>query len=467
MDVVRYSPLLAALMLTAVMAEENIDLLLLDGFKQTTPSTEATIPARSDLLSASDETSPAEADANPTTPSKLELFGSLSLQGEYGYAHDTTSNYHGLSHLKFGIDMGFDYRLNPKWQAHAEAKGVYDTAYQLNGRANFLSSVLNNEELELNLGEAWIRGELAESIDIKLGRQIVVWGKSDILSVTNILNPIDNRALGMVDIKDLRLPLTMAKFDYYFQGIGGDWDISAIVIPQISFNKVPVSGSEYYVPLPAAEELIPKNGVDNSELALAVNATFSGWDLSLYRADTYDDTPYLTTENGSLQLLHSRIQMNGIAMNSVKGNWLLKGELAQLRNLRYSNIALRYQRTDVLLGLEYAGIKDTHLSLELMNRKIMNHDSALQASGINSSSQKLALSLRNDRMHNRLHLVGLILLTDLSTDNGGIVRLSGEYELSDNLAVTVGLVDYVNSSTLPFSAIEDNDRIFTELEYNF
>jgi len=471
MAIVRYVPLLAALaaspLLADEMAEESLDQLL-GGFEQ---PAEATDQLNDELLSGFDEPVEQITVTDFSKPSPLELFGSVSLLGEYGYAHDAPTageaDYRGLSHLKFGMDLGFDYRINPKWQAHGEIKGRYDAGYQLNGRDDFETTVLDDEEMELEIAEAWVRGELGDSIDIKVGRQIVVWGKSDNLSVTNLLNPIDNRSLGMVDVKDLRLPLMMAKLDYYFQGLGGDWGVSAIAIPEISFNKNPLLGSEYYIPLPPADEVVPEDGLADMEYALAINGIFSGWDLSLYRSQLFDDNPYFTTEEGTPQLLHSRIQMSGLAANSVYGSWLYKGELAHLRNLRYSNTTSAYRRVDMLLGVEYAGITDTSISFEVVQRQIVDHDSALQNSGVDDSSQQLALSVRNDQMHDRLHLVGLLLLNDLSTDNGGIVRLSGEYELTDSLALTLGVVDYLSTSTPPFSEIEDNDRIFTELEYHF
>ncbi|NOR52103.1 MAG: hypothetical protein GQ470_05735 [Gammaproteobacteria bacterium] len=469
--------LVAAMTATPLMADETLDQLL-DGFDQ---PAEVVDPLSDDpnglngLMSGFDEVSsptPSAGAIKNVEPSPLELFGSLSLKGEYGYAHDAPAagdpDYRGLSHLKFGVDLGFDYRINPRWKAHGEAKARYDAGYRLNGRDEFSPTLLDDEEKELEIGELWVRGELADSVDIKVGRQIVVWGKSDNLSVTNILNPIDNRSTGMVDVKDLRLPLMMAKLDYYFAGLGGNWGVSAIAIPEISFNKNPLFGSEYYpYPVPQADEVVPEDGPDNIEYALAINGIFSGWDLSLYRAQLFDDNPYFTTEDGTPQLLHSRIQMSGVAANSVKGSWLFKGEMAHLSNLRYSNTLSAYRRLDMLLGVEYAGVKNTALSLELVHRQITDHDSTLQTSGVDESAQQLALSIRNDQMHDRLHLTGLVLLNDISTDNGGILRLSGEYELNDSLAVTLGIVDYISSSTLPFSGIEDNDRLFTEIEYQF
>jgi len=421
----RYLSLLLITLTTPLVAEERLDLLL-EGFEQTDEQpAERTELLDEGLLSGFDEpTAPPAVDLIAVTEvSPLEWYGSVSLQGEYGYAHSASiagaPDYRGLSHLRLGADLGFDYRYSPHWQLHGEILGNYDAGYRLNGRDDYDPQLLDEEESELEIGEMWIRGELGSNLDLKLGRQIVVWGKSDNLSVTNILNPIDNRSPGMVDVKDLRLPLMMARLDYYFTGLGGNWGMSAIAIPEISFNKNPASGSEFYILQPAADEEIPDNGLDNSEYAVALNGLFSGWDLSLYRAQLYDDNPYFTTEEGTPQLLHSRIQMNGLAANGVSGGWLFKGELGHLRNLRYSNTTQSYRRVDMLLGVEYAGIKETSVSVEWVQRNIVNHDSVLQLTGVDKQTHQLALSVRQDRMHDRLHLVGLVLLNDLSTDSGG------------------------------------------------
>jgi hypothetical protein len=65
------------------------------------------------------------------------------------------------------------------------------------------------------------------------------------------------------------------------------------------------------------------------------------------------------------------------------------------------------------------------------------------------------------------NLLALLLLNDWQTGSGGVLRLSGEYELSDALAVTVGLVDYLVADALPYSALEDNDRLFIKMAYSF
>ena len=84
--------------------------------------------------------------------------------------------------------------------------------------------MLDAYEQESELREVYLQGALASALDIKVGRQIVVWGKSDNIRITDVLNPIDNREPGLVDIEDVRLPLTMSRLDFYF----GDWGLSTM-----------------------------------------------------------------------------------------------------------------------------------------------------------------------------------------------------------------------------------------------
>ena len=49
------------------------------------------------------------------------------------------------------------------------------------------TKIANTSDHELKLGEAFIQGPLTDSIDLTLGRQIVIWGRSDQFRVTDIL----------------------------------------------------------------------------------------------------------------------------------------------------------------------------------------------------------------------------------------------------------------------------------------
>jgi hypothetical protein len=457
-------PFLLVCTLPVYAAETSLDSAL-DGFDE--PATESSLDAVLDGFT--DTTSEKAPESAAITQKPWTIGGAVTLGTAYNFAHSAPAtgetDYRGLSRLRSKLNIEFDYDIAPKWRTHIAGYGFYDAAYQINGRDNYSSEVLDAYESETELGEAWLQGKLTQSVDLKLGRQIVVWGKSDNIRVTDIINPLDNREPGMVDIEDLRLPLTMARLDYYI----GDWGLTALAIPEIRFNKNPAFGSDFY-PYPTAmpKEITPADGGNHTEYAFAANGIFSGWDLSLYWAQLYDDTPHRVMVGSTPQLQHSRLTMTGLAANAAVDNWLLKAELAYFDGLEYSSLpGQSVQRMDTLLGVEYSGFSETTLSLEVVNRHVANYDSALLSDGIVEDEWQTALRYQGDFMHARLHLLALLSAFGDDLADGGFSRYSAAYDIADALTVTGGIVTYQEGNKLPFGTVYDNDRLFVDLKYSF
>jgi hypothetical protein len=433
----------------------------LQGFDATTTPTDLDA-----ALGGFDEA--AETDSSfdaPRDEKAWQLGGALTLGAAYNYAHPAPAagdtDFRGLSRLRAKLNLEHNYDFNDNWRSHVAGYGYYDLAYQLKGRGNYSNEVLEEYESELELGEVWLQGRLNTQTDLKLGRQIVVWGKSDNIRITDLINPLDNREPGMVDIEDLRLPLAMARLDYYV----GDWGFTALAIPEIRFNKMPPFGSDFYpqsTPVPAEE--VPTT----TEFGLAANGIFSGWDLSLYWASLYDDSPHTVTTTSGAELQHARLNMAGLAANVAINNWLLKGEAAHFSGIEYSSQpGESFDRTDALIGIEYSGLRDTTLSLEIANRHLHDYHKALINEGVKEDEWQTALRYQGDFLHARLHLLALISRFGEQFDEGGFGRYSAAYDLADGLTLTGGIVNFESGEKFPFTSYGDNDRLFVDLKYSF
>ncbi|MEE8436621.1 MAG: DUF1302 family protein, partial [bacterium] len=349
-------------------------------------------------------------------PSFWQLNGFLRLDGSYNYAgHATTTaagdktDHHGLSKLRAALRLELSLKLGGSWKSRITGQAFHDFAYGLNGREQYTGQVLESREQETELREAYVEGSLFENVDLKLGRQIVVWGKSDNIRITDILNPLDFREPGLTDLADLRLPLTMSRLGVFF----GPWTVSAIAIHEIRFDKAPVLGSDFYPANIQAHEVIPEDGGENTEYAMSLSGEFSGWDLAFYRARVFDDAAYFARPDGGITLeqRHARISMNGLGINVALGNWLLKAEGARFNGLRFFQTgARRFTRYDGLLGLEYSGITDTTLSLEAANRHLAGFDKALEADldGQTENINQSVFSYRGSFLREKLDLVAVL-----------------------------------------------------------
>lgn len=447
---------------TAAAAEPAVDQVL-QGFDDDAPAADGGMEG---VLSGFDQAAPTTAAAPATeAPRTLRLGGALALSAAYNYAHAAPppggADFRGLSRARTRLDLELDAEPADKWRLHLTGDAFHDFAYQWRGRDDYTPELRDSLEDEAQLGEAWLQGKLARSVDLKIGRQIVVWGKSDNLRVTDILNPLDTRELGLTDIEDLRLPVTMSRLDWY----GGNWDLTALAIHEVRFDERPAFGSDFYpYPTPLPPEPTPADGGADTGYALALNGIFSGWDLAFYGASLLDDRPHL--EAGVLR--HNRIGMAGSAVNLASGNWLWKGEAAHFTHLRYSTLpGAEKSRSDLLFGTEYSGLRDTTLSLEVVGRHLHDWQAPLAAEGVVEDDVQWALRYTGDFLHARLKLTALNVQSGSHFERGGFTRLQGAYEVADATILTLGLVSYKSGAAMPFNAIGDNDRLFAELKYSF
>jgi len=447
---------------------------LLEGFKDETPAADSeTVP---ELLKGFEEKEPSPAAARPAAePARIEFDGHLQMWSAFNYAHSPPppgqTDWRGLSSLRAEMLLELKARLTDDWRALASGSGFYDLAYTLNGRDQYSAQILQAYEKELELREAFVQGSLTKSLDLKAGRQITVWGKSDYIRVTDVLNPLDLREPGLTDLEDLRLPATMTRADFYH----GDWSITGVAVHEIRFNKNPVFGSDFYpYPAPLPPETIPTTSWDNTEWALAVNGGFSKWDIAFYHARLYSDQPHtvLTTPIPipRINLQHAPITMYGSAAQAALGNWLLKAEAAYFEDLQYFNAPKEsFRRLDALAGLEYTGFSDMIISLDIANRHLDNWTPALATAPdfVIEDDFQSVIGLSKDFLDDTLTLAIIASTFGVTGQNGSFQRYTADYDLNDDMGLLVGLIDYQSGDKEELKQIGDNDRIYFRLRYSF
>jgi hypothetical protein len=329
---------------------------------------------------------------------------------------------------------------------------------------------LNEYEEEVELGEAFIQGSLQPWLDVKSGRQIVVWGKSDNIRITDLLNPLDMRRPGRTDLDFLRLPVAMTKLD----GYTGPWNLSAVVVHEIRFDKTPVYGSDFFpynFKLPQEDK--PSNSFDNQEVGMALNGTFTGWDLSIYGAYVFDDQPHVERRKGGLfdfRLGHSRLRMGGAAAEMAHGDWLLKGEAAYLYGFEFLALpGKKKSRLDALVGVEYSGVRDTLITLEAANRHLFDFEEITRGGPEDAQEDAFqwAFRLSRDFLHEKLNLTLLAYVFGETGQDGAFERIEASYDWTDELSSTVGFLLYQGGDSELLESFRENDRLFLELAYRF
>jgi hypothetical protein len=459
-----------------------------------------------------DEGTDTDEDSAPPADRFWEITGSLSLGGSVNYLKHRafkepgqTTDYGGLQRLRSRLNLQVDFDLPREWKLRIAGFAFYDWAYLLNGRSNYSDDVLDMYEWEVDFQEFYLQGSpFLDDLDLKIGRQVVNWGRSDSLQVLDVLNPLDNREPGLTDIEDIRRPTTMIKADYYL----GDWSLSLIAIPELRFDLIPPVGSDFApvtdsigtVGYFAAPEWKPETSFKNTEWAVRLMGIFSGWDISFHYANHWLNQPYLDpvvnviippippeVSFDGTKTRYSRVQMAGTGANYTLGSWLFKTELAWVDGTHYTtseefDLALigeegvidvptetvRKHRLDFMAGVEYYGFNNTNISLEIANRHIFDYQSNMRPTfGVRENQVETAIRITRSFMNERLDLTLLGIIFGTKAQDGSVVRAEARYDVLDGLEVGLGIIFYQKGELPLFRNIARNDRIFFELKYSF
>ncbi len=403
-----------------------------------------------DLLSGFDEeTVKQNSSSQKNFLQDYGIEGKLTQSLAYSYKNDAPHD--DLSSFKSSLFLEYNKELWDDMKIKINGVAFYDLAYLFKGREKFTQDELDDLESEVELYDAYLQTSLSNRLDLKLGRQVVVWGKSDTIRITDVINPLDNRRPAMTDIEDLRLPEAMVKFDYYYK----NYRVTPIVILEQRFNKNPPFGGDFN-PLP---QKMPKQKEPNSpSYALNFAGEFSGFDIDLYLSSLF------AQDELGLPMVDykQKVKMAGVALNFIYQSWLFKSELAYKKDFKFLQSGdKKFNRFDSLLGFEYNGIAETKLSFDIANRHMTKKNSLFE-----QDSYQYAFRATSDFLHATLHTNYLISLFGKKLDEGGFQRVWIKYDIADGINANIGVVDYIGGNKI-FDMIKDNDMIFADISYNF
>ena len=407
---------------------------------------------------------------------KVTISGDLAFKTSVGYKEHKVDGveYSGVNQAQTSLFLELDAKLLDDWKLKVSGDAFYDVIYDIHSTNSYSDDILDAYKTQLRLDDTYVQGSITSDLDAKIGRQIVVWGKSDSIRITDVINPLDNRTPAMTDIEDLRLSVGMFKFDYY----SGAWNFSAMVIPENRIMIEAVPRSEFF-PVdaifstaqdPFLELETPNTSWDNIQYAFGANGVFSGWDLSFYVADVLDQKWHIDSDTMTRKV--SKIQMLGSAINIASGSWLLKSEVALLDGVKYNSTTDAKSRLDALIGFDYMGIKDTVLSVEVANRHIFDYETQMsnvvaKPDYVDEDEVQTALRVTRSFYNDSLNATALLSIFGSSWQNGGFARVWIEYEVVNAIGLNAGIVEYIDGDKPLMKAIRDNDRIFADITYSF
>jgi hypothetical protein len=408
---------------------------------------------------------------------------------EYGFDRKDRK----LSKVQSILNLESSYKITDIIKFKISANGFYDAAYAIEGREEYSNDTLDENESKISLRELFVNWKINEHLFLKAGRQIIAWGESDYSRVTDVINPRDMKGPGLTNLEDARLPVASVRLSF-------EWD--NFTTDLVSIHEHPGSsiggyGSDfdYYSSLRVSvisvdDEDTPGNTFENTGFAMRVAKLFNGGDIAFYTSKTYDDLPVLRSTNiefsgFSLSMLslspeYHKVKTYGVSGNMAKGSVLYKFDMAFtegrmimrsdfLNNITYGMNASELEtfkpkdQITSLLGIEYTGISDLRITIEVENIHTLDFDSSLAT---DENDKRVYLQSTYNLLNETLELD--LLCVYFERGKGGFARLSTNYDIIDNLNFEVGVILYGadNEDSLLYY-FKDQDRFFSRIKYSF
>ena len=355
---------------------------------------------------------------------------------------------------------------------------------------------------ELSLKEAYVDVYL-EVVDVRLGKQIVSWGKADGLNPSDNINPSDLTRIYLdpLNPEGSKLGVWLAKVDVFFTG---SLFLESVWIPVFTPSLVNISETTEIVEVPLVggiiaqvpvtlenKPILPQPELLNTQGAVRFSGNFSPIDVSLSYFYGWDNLPDLnldidiTVPKGTVRPKYNRLQVVGADFATQFVGIDLRGEGAYFftedpsgEKAEVKNPYLFY-----VLGLGYTFLNnDLITNLQYAQQMVVNHRKPSDYP--NQIDQRLAqefdkLSGQRDRLQNallsRLAYTLLDQTLELSLLGGYVFERSDiylaprvSYDYADGVGITLAGNLYEGGDGFSTFGMFDNfDNVFLEVKYSF
>lgn len=331
------------------------------------------------------------------------------------------------------------------------------------------------ERTELELREAYL-SYAKGNFDLRVGRQIVVWGVADALRVTDCVSPFDYTEFLAQDYDDIRMPVNGLRAKY----TRGPVTLEAVCNPVADFFVLPTDErNPWAIRLPSApqpyttdlESGKPEKKIKNMEFGGRASVNLSGIDFSVSALRTWNKQPALCPAlSGDGRTLHingqyHRMTMLGADCSLPVDQFVLRAEVAEyIGEAQGSGLgqnAVRRNTFNALAGVDWYPGNDWNISVQYCHKYTSGNLAALS---VYRNAGLATARLSKELLHNTLKLSTFAYIDVAS---GGIFnRLSASYSLNDDIELTVGY-DYFHANKGKFAMYGKNSEAWVKMKYSF
>ncbi|MFC1804849.1 DUF1302 family protein [Candidatus Omnitrophota bacterium] len=420
------------------------------------------------------------------------------------------------------VQLEAEYRFNDNIQFFTILNWFYDATLELENKydSDPQWESKTNKKLKYPEKMQWLRecylDILTDRLDIRAGKQQVVWGTADGVRILDMVNPLDYREWTLKNYIESRVPLWMINIEGQLMMNGHlqlllipDWQANYYSPAGAPFTLRTVRlGAEGVAALTEAGVTVstfdekPAHTIENTKIGLRWRNIIEGhaFEYTLNYLHTYNfaSSAYtlftftpprqfnfrLTRRVEQIEVLggtFSKTITEGIVIPGLAKGWTLRGELAFVKgnSMNYGtdeNIVgtVDVDQLNYVLGFDKTFLTNWNFSFQFIqmwakDREDIDDSRYTLLQGptrgpLDECETILTLMVSTDFLHDRLKPQVLILYGD---DDDWRVSPKVSYEISDQWLVTAGVHVFSGDEQHLNGQFDKNDQVFCEVKYTF
>ncbi len=337
------------------------------------------------------------------------------------------------------------------------------------------------EDISMGLREAYL-DIYFDSLDIRLGKQQIIWGKADGDFVTDVVSPKDLTEYRLRDFDEIRMGVTSLKADYYL----GDHTLELVWVPVFTATVSPAGDSIWAVKpdfpvvptIDSSDKDVPFE-LKNSEAFMKFSALTSLVDIEVMGGYMWDDDPALhiiekTVDPSTQQLAsltvaqrHHRLGLTGASFSASPGGFVIRGEGAfyigkyfQTEDPTSSDGTIKKNYLHYLIGIDYT-VWEIKLSSQIIQKAILEHDDYIKNDRLEST---VTFFISRDFFRETLHLEVFSYFGVNQRD--ALIRPKIIYKLADGFELLIGANIFIGDEG-KYGQYNENDMVYGKVKYSF
>lgn len=312
---------------------------------------------------------------------------------------------------------------------------------------------------------SWLRGP----VDIRVGRQIVRWGKTDQISPVDNLNPQDLREFITHDLEDRKIPNWMVRarlFSDFFT-------VEGIYLPFFESSRIDYFGTDWaifrHMNRIGVHEEEPDRKFKNGEGGVRVTKTISGWDLGLSYLYAWEDLPYFETfptGGGDVQITYKRSNIFGFEFETTAGEIGLRGEAAYFDSQSFLTENLTSVSKPVfhyVIGVDYSSANGWYVNVQFSEQTIREY----QRDILYFRKSNTALNGEVSKEFSRGHFKALLRYNYGLSDKSYYLNPKIICTYFTDLDIILGVNVFGGDTETLLGFYDANDQLYLDLKYHF